>query len=176
MQVCKATVDDVEAISRIYALSWKTAYKGIVPQAFLDAIQDDRWVRKFRRDLGDGTLSALIVSDGDTPAGCAAFGRSRDDKLPDWGEVVSIYLHPDYYGKGYGEKLLNETMRALEEQEFVYIYLWVLRENHHARRFYERNGFVFNGDECSVNIMDKALIDLRYVLNKEKFKEELGEK
>lgn len=27
----------------MYALSWKTAYKDIVPQGYLDALEEDRW-------------------------------------------------------------------------------------------------------------------------------------
>lgn len=35
MEIRKLTVDDdIDAISRIYAVSWKSAYKGIVPQEY----------------------------------------------------------------------------------------------------------------------------------------------
>ena len=33
------------AVSRIYEESWKFAYKGIVPQAYLDSIPAGRWGR-----------------------------------------------------------------------------------------------------------------------------------
>ena len=36
MEIREATPKDVKDISRIHALSWKSAYKGIVPQAYLD--------------------------------------------------------------------------------------------------------------------------------------------
>ena len=35
--------DDFYVISRIYALSWKTAYRNIVPQKYLDELSEDRW-------------------------------------------------------------------------------------------------------------------------------------
>ena len=35
--------DDRVAVSRIYEESWKFAYKGIVPQAYLDSIPAGRW-------------------------------------------------------------------------------------------------------------------------------------
>ncbi len=163
MNIRKATVDDVKDISRIYALSWKTAYVGMVPQDFLDAIDDHRWVDKFRQDIGDGTLSALMVCDGDITVGCAAFGASREEKMPGWGEIVSIYLRPDYFGKGYGEALLKETVAALREQGHERIFLWVLRDNSRARRFYEKHGFVCSGEESTLEIMGEKLVDVRYV-------------
>lgn len=163
MNIRKATVDDVKDISRIYALSWKAAYAGIVPQDFLDAIDDDRWVHKFRQDIGDGTLIALMIYDGDAPVGCAAFGAARDEKMPGWGEIVSIYLHPDYFGKGFGEALLRETVAALRERGFEHVYLWVLRDNARARRFYEKHGFEPSGDVSTIEIMGETLVDVCYV-------------
>lgn len=35
--------DDRLVISRIYEESWKYAYKGIVPQGYLDAIPEGQW-------------------------------------------------------------------------------------------------------------------------------------
>ena len=71
-------------------------------------------------------------------------------------------MHPDYFGKGYGERLIKGAMDALAQQGRHQIYLWVLRENARARRFYEKHGFEQSGDECTVDIMDQMLIDLRY--------------
>ncbi len=162
MQVRKADANDAADISSIHAMSWKSAYQGMVPQAYLDNLKEDNWTTFFRKALSDGTLSALVICDGDKTAGCAAYGRSRDDNRPGWGEIVSIYLHPDYFGKGYGERLIKGAMDALAQQGRHQIYLWVLRENARARRFYEKHGFEHGGDECTVDIMDQMLIDLRY--------------
>ena len=38
--------DNRDAISRIYEESWKYAYRGIVPQEFLDDLPESRWVEK----------------------------------------------------------------------------------------------------------------------------------
>lgn len=165
MQVRKAAVDDAADISRIYAQSWKTAYKGVVPQAFLDDLKEDNWVPMFRRSLEDGSICALMICDGEEAVGCAAFGRSRDEKLPGWGEIVSIYLLPNYFGRGYGEALLKGAVDVLKQQGHRHIYLWVLRENDRARRFYEKHGFVCTGDECTIDIMGQPLVDLRYGLS-----------
>ena len=35
--------DDRLAVSRIYEESWKSAYRGVIPQAYLDAIPVGRW-------------------------------------------------------------------------------------------------------------------------------------
>lgn len=38
-----APTDDRSEISRVYEESWKFAYKGIVPQSYLDSIPEGRW-------------------------------------------------------------------------------------------------------------------------------------
>lgn len=159
----KATLEDVKDISRIYALSWKAAYQGIVPQPYLDQLEEDFWVPAFQTWMENHTLSANLVFDGSTPVGCAAYGQSRDEKWPDWGEIVSLYVLPDYWSKGYGRKLFESALCDLKNSGYQTIYLWVLKENERARKFYERMNFQCTYEECTCRIMDKTLVDIRYI-------------
>lgn len=53
MEIRKATIDDVKEMNRIHVLSWKAAYKGIVPQNYLDELKEDFWVSAFEKRLSD---------------------------------------------------------------------------------------------------------------------------
>lgn len=53
VKIIKASTKDSEIISKLHALSWKTAYKGIVPQEYLDELKYDFWV--------DALLSRYVV-------------------------------------------------------------------------------------------------------------------
>ncbi|MDD2212243.1 MAG: GNAT family N-acetyltransferase [Clostridia bacterium] len=163
MEIKKGTIDDVKDISRIHALSWKSAYEGIVPQAYLDELKEDFWVSAFTGWIKDNVLTVQIITDNGSSVGCVAYGRSRDKSLPNWGEIVSIYLLPEYFGKGYGNKLLESALLDLKKSGYQNIYLWVLKDNKRARRFYERNRLQCNKDECICEIMGKQLTDVRYV-------------
>ena len=35
--------DNIDNVSRVYAQSWKSAYRGIVPQDYLDNISENKW-------------------------------------------------------------------------------------------------------------------------------------
>lgn len=59
--------------------------------------------------------------------GCVAYGKARDKSLFSWGKIVSIYLLPEYFGKGYGNKLLESALLDLKQSGFQNIYLWVQR-------------------------------------------------
>lgn len=55
--------DDRNAISLIYEESWKYAYKGIVPQAYLYSIPAGQWAPKLDQE---GVGSFVAVEDGKT--------------------------------------------------------------------------------------------------------------
>ena len=82
-----------------------------------------------------------------------------------WGEIVSIYIHPDYFRKGYGQKILDVALTDMKIDGFQNCYLWVLKENMNARHFYEKNGFQCNQDIFNLEIMGKKLTDIRYVID-----------
>ncbi|MEG6523510.1 GNAT family N-acetyltransferase [Desulfotomaculum sp. 1211_IL3151] len=137
----RATIRDTRIISNIHASSWKIAYKDIVPQKFLDELEYDFWVSAFQNWIDNNILTAQIIYDNERPVGCITYGRSRDNKLSKWGEIVSVYVLPGYFRKGYGQKLLETALKDLKEEGFQNCYLWVLKENYNARRFYEKMGF-----------------------------------
>lgn len=164
MEIRKATIDEVRDISRIHALSWKAAYKGIIPQIYLDELKEDFWLPAFTTWINDNLLTAQIMGEKDNLVGCVAYGKARDKSLLNWGEIVSIYLLPEYFGKGYGNKLLETSLLDLKQSGYQNIYLWVLKQNQRARHFYEKNKWRCNeNDECICEIAGKQLTEIRYV-------------
>lgn len=173
----QAAAADAPVMSRIYAKSWKVAFRGNVPDGYLDGLSENHWVTFFEKTLTEGSLSAKLIFDKETAVGAMAYGPARTE-LPAggtlagngcdysaFGEVVSLYLLPEYYDKGYGRELL-ENVRDELLQTHQGVYLWVLRENERARAFYEKLGFVSTEDACLCEIDGKTLTDIRYVYHK----------
>lgn len=75
-------------------------------------------------------------------------GRERVDDQTDpngvvlgvQGELYGFYVHPDYWGSGVANALLDASHKWLDAR-FSTACLWVLRDNPRARRFYERQGW-----------------------------------
>ncbi len=151
--------DDRMAISEIYEESWKYAYKGIIPQDFLNSIPKGRWLS----NLDNPTWKTLICVDDGRIMGTSSFCRSRFEQFHDWGEIISIYLLPDYMGKGFGKTLMKFAISELKMQGYENIFLWVLEENIRARRFYEKIGFLPTDVFLDDNIGGKDLREIRYV-------------
>lgn len=160
MEIRKADKnDDFSAIGNIYASSWKVAYQGIVPQDYLDGLNGGRWSDV----LTDSQYDAFVIMDGEKYAGTSSICAARDEAMEGWGEIISIYLLPEYFGKGYAKPLLDYSIDALEYVGFKNVYLWVLAENVRAQKFYQKNSFHRNGDTSKIIIDGKELLEVRYV-------------
>ncbi|WP_434297673.1 GNAT family N-acetyltransferase [Clostridium sporogenes] len=165
IEIKDAKLQDAETISNIYALGWKSAYKGIVPQKYLDQLQNNFWVDAFKNWIGNNLFKVKEIYEDSISVGCIVYGKARDEMLTKCGEIVSIYIHPDYFRKGYGQKLLDFALADMKKDNYKNIYLWVLKENKNAQLFYEKNGFQCNQDEYNFEIMGKQLTDIRYVID-----------
>ena len=150
--------DDIMQISRVYEQSWKYAYKGIIPQSFLDSIPTGRWAKSISKP----GMNSLVLIDNDLIVGTSGLCASRWEKFADHGEIVSVYLLPEYMGKGYGRKLVERAVSELKLSGFEKVLLWVLEENMNARSFYEHLGFVISGEYMDDNIGGKALREIMY--------------
>lgn len=159
MEIFKITKGIASDASHIYALGWKSAYKNIVPQVYLDNLSLERWTPL----LQASTFSSFIMKDKGEFVATSSIATARDEKMKGWGEIISIYVLPEHFRKGYGQQLLVFAINKLHSNGFNKIYLWVLDENKRARKFYEQNGFSANGDKKTMNIGGKELIEVCYV-------------
>ncbi|MCI9263876.1 MAG: GNAT family N-acetyltransferase [Oscillospiraceae bacterium] len=167
------------AMSLIHALGWRDTYKGYVPQEYLDKeITDDRWVSVFRNNFETKICSGLLLYRDEIPVACINYCPARlhnynsdgdDDwvflnaSYAGWGEIASFYTHPEERGKGYGGLLIEEALKRLRVQGFENVFVFVLRENERARKFYSAHGFSWDGTHADIPFPpDKVCVDLRY--------------
>lgn len=161
MEIRYITKDDnYLEISKIYESSWKYAYKDIIPQDYLANIPTGQWANSINK----AGMNSLVLIENGRMAGTASFCKSRWEKYSDYGEIVSLYFLPDYIGKGYGKLLLNKCIEELKQCGFSKVLLWVLEDNHRARKFYEKNGFIYSGVLLDDNIGGKKVREVLYFL------------
>lgn len=142
-----AAVDDGPGIARVWVASWRAAYAGLMPAAYLDSLNAALALPAFERSLREGLSSLVAEVDGGI-VGFTAYGDSRDaDAAAGTGEVIAINLHPAHWRQGRGRELLGHTLRRLAKRGFQDASLWVLHGNANARRFYEALGWRADGAE-----------------------------
>ena len=163
MHLRLAQPDDLPELSRIYAASWKHAYRGMMPQAYLDRLPEDFWVPSFSQRLEQGIYTITVAEQQNTLCDGVIYGPSREEALEDWGEICSIYVLPSHMGQGTGHLLLEYARLKMQRIGVENVFLWVLEQNQHARRFYERHGFSFEGERGQLVIEGVPLTELRYL-------------
>jgi len=148
VEIRALTDADIDAAAVVHVRGWQRGYAGIVPAGFLDAMDPAalaQWRRTRPRRAGERSLVA--VHDG-TVVGFAHYGGYRveqDEHDPAIGELYAVYVDPDRWGTGAGRALLAAARAGLAAAGFAEMRLWVLEENHRARRFYERAGLAPDG-------------------------------
>ena len=68
----------------------------------------------------------------------------------DYGEAVELcdfYVDPFFKGKGFGRALIKSLIAEARSNGKKRIFLWVIKDNLSARKFYEKNGFRASGQE-----------------------------
>jgi ribosomal protein S18 acetylase RimI-like enzyme len=162
-----AAPDDAEQLAGLYVRSWQAAYRGLLPQDFLDRLDPadrlDRW-RRTLREPGGPARGVLVVSAGARLCGAAWFGPTRD---PDGdpartGELVGIYLLPGAWGRGLGRSLLAAAVERLTAAGYEQATLWVLESNARARRFYARAGWAADGAVQQDGRLGFPITEVRY--------------
>ncbi len=153
--------DSVEAIAQVYVQSWRSAYRGLLPDALLDGLTTARWTEKLA--LG-GPLQGLVAVENGQIVGTCSCGAARSETMCGWGEIVSLYLLPQWTGRGLGRGLLDMAVETLRTAGHRNVYLWVLEKNESARAFYERCGFVTDGGVLTDTLGGKTVRDVRYIL------------
>jgi GNAT superfamily N-acetyltransferase len=159
-----ATPADVPAIAAVRIRSWQEAYRGSVPQDYLDALDVDAEITRRQDRPLDGQH---VAEAGGTVVGWLSVGPYRADEGeevpgPSCGEVGAIYALPEYWGRGVGRRLLAYGLGELRRLGLSPVLLWVLVANERARRFYERAGFHADGTIVDFEVGGATLPEMRY--------------
>ncbi len=83
----------------------------------------------------------MAESDGQA-VGMASVGEAGVGRA---GSVTSFWVHPRARGKGVGDALLLATIESARATGYDELFLWVVENNDHAQRLYERHGFQRTG-------------------------------
>lgn len=145
-----ATAADAEAVESVRITTWKACFRGIVSDAFLDSLTvTPPRIQRYRNALQGAQRSVLVVAcSGPEIIGMGVAEPASDQQMDaDVGEVRALYVLPGWQGRGVGRALLENLTDALRARGYRAAVLWTLRDLPPTRRFYEANGWTFDGTE-----------------------------
>jgi GNAT superfamily N-acetyltransferase len=139
--VRNATIEDASSISRVRVESWKTTYRNLVPDGFLDAMDVAAGAEQWAERIRGAQASILVAEDSSGIFGFAAGGKLREAIDGYDGELYAIYLLREQQKCGAGRRLVEEIVKELRAVERSSMIVWVLAQNP-AVEFYKRLGAV----------------------------------
>jgi ribosomal protein S18 acetylase RimI-like enzyme len=165
MKLRLAKPNDAHAIARVHVLSWRAAYRSIVPDEYLNSLSVHQREIAWTEMLQAGVPEVWVSYHGNDIVGWVSFGASRDlDAQPSIGEVEAIYVLAERWSTGAGKMLWLKARMRLVERGFDRLTLWVLAENARAIRFYRAAGMRPSVTR-TINIGGKDLSEVRYEMS-----------
>ena len=141
-RIRRGTPDDAPAIASVRVDTWRSAYRGLLPDALLDGLDTTSISANWRRGLEaiDPTRVAYVAEVDREVIGFASGGRARHANAAYPGEVYALYVRDSHQGKGIGRALLRVSAAELVERGLTPIVIWTLYNNPASRGFYESVG------------------------------------
>ena len=148
-----ARTEDADAIAALHAESWRSAYRGLVPDVILgdtlDAERQKAWRDRFASADPERRFTLLAVSN-DRLVGFTCVLADAD---PPHGPLLdNLHVKPGWRGHGIGARLLHESrlwVRQITPSQPMH--LWVIEGNAPSRAFYDAQGGVQG--ERRINVM-----------------------
>lgn len=150
MVIRNAKFEDMKTMGHIMSVSFRAAFSEFVTPKTLDTCaREEQCAALLEGIFREGKVRFLM---GDS-SGMLAWQEGERGA-----EILAIHSLPESWGSGLGQAMLTGALAQIGDQP---VFLWAFKENKRARRFYEKNGFRWDGSE-RVSEFDGAP-EVRYV-------------
>jgi L-amino acid N-acyltransferase YncA len=136
----KANISDAKGIAKVHVDCWRTTYKNIIPDDFLDRLSYDQrtelWIKNISKD---GNHVFVAENNDGQIVGFADGGKRETNRVENSGDLTSIYILEEFQGMGIVKKLIKQLFSKFDELGFNTIFVEILEYNK-SRFFYEAFG------------------------------------
>ncbi|KSU83311.1 L-amino acid N-acyltransferase YncA [Fictibacillus enclensis] len=159
MEIRKALPGDEEAIAFVHVDSWRTTYKGIVDEEYLQnmSVEDrkEMWKGIIENPLPENYL--FVASINQEIIGFCSGGPNRSGRYPYDGELYAIYILQEYQRRSIGTSLIRRLAQSHLDSGYHTMMVWVLQDNP-CKIAYERLGGILLGKE-EIQIGNQELVE-----------------
>lgn len=165
VSVRPARPEDAADIARVQVVTWRTAYRTLLPAAVLDDWDDgaatEAWAAAagLPPSRGAGVLVALEQA---TVVGFAAFGPAPDDDSGAVAEIATLLVEPRWGRRGHGSRLLAAVAELTQAAGTRALQIWLPEGDAVSPRFYESAGWEPDGWARTLDTGNEPLRELRW--------------
>ncbi|HEY6917000.1 MAG TPA: GNAT family N-acetyltransferase [Allosphingosinicella sp.] len=144
IQYRDAAPDDAPLLSALSTRTFTETFGHLYKPEDLAAFLANYAVERWAGELADPDLTIRLAFAGEEPAGYAKIGPVSLPVEPPGpsAELRQLYVLKPWQGEGVARALMDWALAQAEGRGAQHLYLSVFIDNHRARRFYERHGFV----------------------------------
>jgi len=140
MIIRPAALTDAASLARIQVDSYRSAYRGILPEDYLARFSYEEQTQDWRALLTDEPAAVLFVAEEAAGAVVGyALGALLEQETYDC-ELAALHVRRPAQGRGAGHALIRAVARHFEQLGRRSLVIWVLEANQPARSLYERWG------------------------------------
>ena len=160
LNIRKAVLSDAKGIAKVHVDSWKTTYKNIVSDQYLNNLTYESRERLWDNNIPNGGVYVAENKEGEI-VGFSSGGLERSGNYHGFeGELYAIYILKEYQGNGIGKALVKPIIEEITELGLNSMLVLVLKDNI-SRLFYESLGGK-KIDSVEVEISEKKLTEIVY--------------
>lgn len=135
----KNELKDQAQMARIKVDGWRSAYDKIIASKYLKALDYDSQTERYIRSFEEYKDLVLVAVKDEEVLGYSCFDLKKQEDKYD-AELVSLYIKPNYKGKGIGTSLFKETVKELLNQQKRNMIIWCFADDEKSIKFYQDLG------------------------------------
>ena len=159
-----ATLADAPAIAHVQVGSWRTTYRGLVPDTFLTELNVPTQTEKWAEWLQIPTVLTFVAKSstesGAEVVGFISGGPIREPQPGIDAELYATYLLQPWQGQGIGRQLVHSLSSALL-QNCRSLLVWVLEANPSVRFYRSLAGI--EQHRKTITLADTDLPEISFV-------------
>ncbi|WP_369130228.1 GNAT family N-acetyltransferase [Modestobacter roseus] len=165
VSVRPAVADDAEAIARVQVVTWRTAYREVLPAAVLDGWDDTAAADTWRRSIATPPSPAhrvLVAQERDVTVGLAACAPAEDATGLGLLEIVALAVEPRWGRRGHGSRLLAAVADTARDLSAPGLTMWLATADAVTARFLTGAGWAHDGATRTLDAGDALVPQERW--------------
>ena len=167
----KVKNEDAEQYIKLNNLVWRDAYGHIFPEEVFEEreLKTYKKIKEFASNVYNSDKQFVYVAEINGVIvgfiSCQLISQYKYFADKGYADLMAIYIHPNYQGKGIGSKFKQLFVEWLKSKGINKFVVGVLQENHKARAVYEKWGGILDEYTQQFVKLGKGYTEVFYTFN-----------
>ena len=137
--------------------SWLAAYGEILGEDLLAQLAVTDHLQIWRRRLAESGPVPMLICQAELVIGLLYWQPALEGALMT-ARIRALYLHPAHWCQGHGKRLWQAVAVQMRRAGCECVRLWLLDGNRIGEGFYQKRGFVFDGEERTLTSLGQPCL------------------